>query len=268
VVKLHPAGHVSRDSAQVPLTLFRKVNRAVAASGDLERLRALARRWPVDLLQEWRNPEVTHLLAEAAALIETSGTLGDYIKFATSMDFLGGMLDRQNTTKLTNAFLRTLARAERDASDGLISGVAARGSPFSIAVTVREILGIATTTIRFVDPFADIVLLDEFAVLAPEGIQTQVLLSNKSAGRGFGAVAQRWRSEHGAQHPLEARAADNPLLHDRLIILDGRRCVAVGQSFNKLAERSMSYFLEVHPAEVASETVEFYDWVWEGAAPV
>jgi hypothetical protein len=62
-----------------------------------------------------------------------------------------------------------------------------------------------------------------------------------------------------------ALLAPDGTLHDRLILVDGKTAWALGQSFNKLAERAHTSLVRM-PLEAGSEKIAPYEAIWMTAA--
>jgi hypothetical protein len=117
-----------------------------------------------------------------------------------------------------------------------------------------------------VDPYADAKLVTDFAVQADDGVRVKVLTTGKYIA-SLTPAAKNWATQHGPARPLEVRIVDDrKLLHDRLILADGR-VVAVSQSFKDLAMHSPSTLLCVDP-EIAKLKVDHYEGLWAGGTPV
>lgn len=203
-------------------------------------------------------------LAKAVVLVELTGNLADEIMLSTISNRIGSVNqmsgDKQAIAAIVN---RALAKAEMMAPASISGKFITSGNTFDAFAAVGKVLGRAKRVALFVDPFADHKLLEEYALLAPDGTTIQVLTRSKQELTLLPA-AQHWRNQFGASRPLEIRLLPPHHLHDRYIFIDGTEAWSLGQSFNVLAARAHT---TVERAEPGTETlkIEAFASLWEDA---
>ena len=141
------------------------------------------------------------------------------------------------------------------------------GNAFDALTTIQKIFESATTDLLIVDPYLDEKILMSYALFAPEKVQIRLLSSGKGLKGAFIPALAAWTTQHGAERPLTARRAQGNILHDRLIVVDGKTSWAVGQSFNALAARASTSFLKDDP-ETAALKIAAHEEIWSKATPV
>jgi hypothetical protein len=108
----------------------------------------------------------------------------------------------------------------------------------------------------------------DYAVSAPESVTIRVLTDAAYHKQTLKPAVERWAQQFGQSRPaLEARLAPGKTLHDRLIIVDEATVWSMGQSFNKLAERSHTSIVRVD-AGTASLKIQAYAKEWQAATPL
>ena len=117
-----------------------------------------------------------------------------------------------------------------------------------------------------VDPYLDEKML-EFATTIPEHITIRLLADEKLHKPSFSPAVGRWKQQHEAVRPLEARLARQGLLHDRLIVLDNAEVFELSQSLNAFATRSPASIHETDN-ELAPLKVAAYQRFWSDAVPL
>jgi hypothetical protein len=138
------------------------------------------------------------------------------------------------------------------------------GKPYDALVAVGQALERAKSYALIIDPFADHRILDEFARLAPDGIEVRVLTRNRH-GPGLMPAVKRW-NEQVENRPVEVRTLPHDDLHDRFIVIDGTEVWSTGQSFNNLGVKMMAS-VSRQPPEVEALKLEAFVGIWARATP-
>jgi hypothetical protein len=212
------------------------------------------------------TPEMNSWLAKAVVLVELTGNLADEIVLSAISNRMGSVNqmsgDKQAIAAVVN---RALAKAEMLAPASISGKFITSGHTFDAFAAVGKVLGRAKRVALFVDPFADHKLLEQYALLAPEGIAIRVLTTSKQELTLLPA-AEHWRNQFGASRPLEIRFLPSRYLHDRYIFVDGTEAWSLGQSFNALAARAHTTIERAQPDTEALK-VEAFASLWEDAIP-
>ncbi len=139
-------------------------------------------------------------------------------------------------------------------------------SPFEALNAVKIAVEKAEKDILFVDPYADMKLLTDFALAVPVGVTIRILADSdpRRLQASLRAASHRWIDQYRSARPLEVRLTPAKALHDRLILVDHTHAWQAGQSFKDLAQKSPSSVSRL-PADVAAMKLETYADFWESA---
>ena len=207
-------------------------------------------------------------LGRAATLVSAVLSSADAIGFRFASDGIGGiagMVHDMNANKVVNIVYRALAQAELAAPAAVQGQFLSAGDTFSALTAVAKVFAKATADLMIVDKYADLILLSDFVVTAPEHVSVRILTGEGESRRAALTPAiRRWGRQYASIRPVETRFAPGPQLHDRLIVVDRDECWVVGQSFNGIAVKSPTYVAKL-PADVAEQKIAAYTLVW-GAA--
>ena len=213
-----------------PEALYVQLGQLIAETPDF-----LSSPAPTDEKRKW--------LARAVALVEASGNVHDSVDAlalasATQyMEFGDADVRRAQVTKIMQIMYRALARAELKAPVAAQGAFIPAGNPYDAFAAVGKVLGKATVDVLIVDPYADGKLLEHYALQTPEQVSLRVLADQQS---------------HKAT--LKPAAAETT-------------AYALGQSFNKLAERSPTSLVRSDP-ETAALKIAAYENLWQSAQPL
>jgi hypothetical protein len=212
------------------------------------------------------KPDDYHWCGRASAVIATTGDVMDIAQFDTAVQML--TTSHGNTAHDIRAVLyRALAKAE------LAAPVAARGAFIPVGehldafAALHKVLSTAKSDVLIVDPYLDARALLDFAPSAPDRVALRLVADEKKHAPTLLPAAQRWIARYGVIRPLQARLAATRVLHDRLIIVDGRDVWDVSQSLKDLAARSPASITRAD-AEGAVMKIDFYEDVWKASTPI
>ena len=141
------------------------------------------------------------------------------------------------------------------------------GNTFDAFKAVQRVFEGAKADILIVDPYLDEKILTEFALLAPSGVPLRLLTDSGLHKQSLIPAITHFKKQYGNNRPVEARGAPARSLHDRLVAIDRQRIWTVGQSFNALATRAPTSFVEVDQ-ETAALKMEAYEAIWAVATPI
>jgi hypothetical protein len=162
---------------------------------------------------------------------------------------------------------RALAAIEMELPTPATGAFIPAGNTFDALKAVQRVFEGAKADILIVDPYLDEKILTEFALLAPSGILLRLLTDVGSHKPSLIPAITHFKKQYGNDRPLEVRGAAAKSLHDRMVAIDGRRIWTVGQSFNALAARAPTAFVEVDQ-ETAALKLAAYEAIWQSAAPI
>jgi len=109
--------------------------------------------------------------------------------------------------------------------------------------------------------------LTDFAVLAPDRVVVRVLADRATRKISLQSATQRWVRQFGGARPLFVRLAATGTVRDTLILVDGAKAWALGQSFGQLAKVDYTTLVRI-PAEAASSLIAAYAATWDAADPL
>ncbi|MDL5591860.1 hypothetical protein QS468_04045 [Bacillus subtilis] len=223
------------------------------------------------MTSQWQTTDAHRWLGRASAWVEQSGDLVDAAAFNAAVNSLNPNprfpTHIAAVPRLTTILYRALGRAELQASPTSRGSFIPVGEIFSAFAAMSKILSEATTSVMFVDPYADANLLTDFAVLVPNGVSTRVLADAGSRKAAFAPALKSWIQQYGLERPMEGRLAPNRSLHDRLIIIDERESWSIGQSFNALAARAPTSLIRAD-LETSQLKIQAHNLIWQTSAPI
>lgn len=209
------------------------------------------------------SPELHSWLGRAFILVEAAGDMMDTVSFRTAVNNIFTVYSR-SPEDIPVILYRSLARAEAQAPISVKGTFIPVGKPLDALMAVTAVFKEATSDVLVVDPYADESLFSKFLPVVPEGISIRILSDAKFLKVGLKPAAEAWIAQYGSLRPLEVRKTAKGLLHDRVIILDGKIAWSVGQSFNHLAERSPTTLGKVD-ADTTSLKIPAYEDMWKQA---
>jgi len=162
---------------------------------------------------------------------------------------------------------RALAKAELNAPSAVQGSFIPAGNPFDALAAVAKVLRSATQRTLIVDPYMDERALTDFALLAPELVQLNLLSDEGSVKPTLRPAAARWMAQYSQSRPLTVKLASAKTLHDRLIIIDDKRAFVLTQSLNAFAARSPATIVRVDD-ETAALKIRAYQDIWTAAKPL
>ena len=207
-------------------------------------------------------------LGRACALVEQAGESAVALKTACQMLETDPLLRRMNAQTIAATVHQALAKAELNAPARVQGAFIAAGHTLDAYAAVGRVLGMAKNTVLMVDPYADDKIVTEYAVLTPDNVTVRVLADTADHKKTLKPAAVRWIPQFGhSRPPLEVRLSPAKTLHDRLIIVDEASVWILGQSFNRLAERSHTSIVRADD-ETAVLKIAAYVAMWQAATPL
>jgi hypothetical protein len=202
-------------------------------------------------------------LGRAESLVsESLGLTGD-IEFKSIMQ----KFDRYRpwaATEIAKIMYRALAQIEMELPTPATGAFIPTGNAFDAVKAVQRIFATATSDLLVVDPYLDAKFFTDFAELIPEGISVRLLADGAGKISTLNSPLIAWRKQYGTTRPTNVRVAQSRTLHDRLIATNGKRVWTIGQSFNALATRAPTSFVEAD-SETAKLKFEAYGKIWDAA---
>lgn len=208
-----------------------------------------------------------------AILLETYGPGNlDVVQFSSAVDSISpvsmagskGFRPLEARTKITNIINRTLGFLERASPPSISGAFIGAGQEFSALISIGKILREASYKALFVDPYAAMIILSDYAVILSEGVDVQILGGATQIKSDLAPAIARWKSQHGATRPLEVRVAQKGSLHDRALFIDDKNAWSVGTSFNGLGRNAPSLLQKVGD-EIFPEKLSAYRNIWNSA---
>jgi hypothetical protein len=166
--------------------------------------------------------------------------------------------------KIKLLLYRALAQVEVELPSPPTNSFIPAGNAFDALQGLQRIFALATKDMLVVDPYLDEKFLFEFAAFAPAGITLRLLTTRPNKRPALAPALKSWRIQHSAERPIAVRSAPGASLHDRSVLIDNARVWMIGQSFNAMATRAPTSFVEAD-VETAKLKVEAYNEIWHGA---
>ena len=218
-------------------------------------------------LSDVDSRQVHRWLAAVQAIIEeaprsTSDLISCQVAANNLDSFALAETNQRNILKISE---RVLARLERLRPSSRDSGFLSAGEPFSALVTIGKVLASAQDSVLFIDPYASMVILKNFALLAPENVSIHILAGKGQVKNDLGPSSLAWKDQFGSTRELEVRLAPKGTVHDRAIIIDDKAAWSLGTSFNGIAKRSPSLIQKVDPIDVFPDKLAAYRALWSEA---
>jgi hypothetical protein len=214
------------------------------------------------------TPDVNKWLGRACALVEQVGDTVATVQIRTACEFLTGVNRELTAQSIVTIVHTSLAKAELSAPAHVRGAFILAGHTLHAYSEVVRVLAAATTDVLMVDPYADQKIVTDYAVSASEGVTIRVLADAAYHKQTLKPAVERWVQQFGQSRPRpEVRLAPAKTLHDRLIIVDEAIVWLLGQSFNKLAERSHTSIVRVD-TETATLKIRAYAKEWQAAKPL
>ncbi|MGR9497115.1 phosphatidylserine/phosphatidylglycerophosphate/cardiolipin synthase family protein [Rhizobium leguminosarum] len=209
---------------------------------------------------------VLRWIGRATAIAKEIDMMGaSELSAISSIAYIAGT---KKTVQKANAVLyRLLAQAELAAPMSDQGAFIAAGSALDAMSAIGRVFLQATQRLRIVDPYMDSKALTDFAILANEGIEIELLTDEKSVRQSFEPALVRFRQQYGSKRPIAARLSSPRSLHDRLIVVDDKTVYTVTQSLNALADRSPASIVRVDGDSVRLK-IDAYDQFWASAKAV
>jgi len=213
------------------------------------------------------TPETNQWIERAFELVELAGGLADKIQLRVATENLDGMLRARNAQTIRAIVQRALAKAELNAPPESQGAFIVANTAFDAFAAVRKVLATAEAEVLLVDRNADAKALTDFAVLAPDRVVVRVLADRATRKISLQSATQRWVRQFGGARPLFVRLAATGTVRDTLILVDGAKAWALGQSFGQLAKVDYTTLVRI-PAEAASSLIAAYAAKWDAADPL
>ncbi len=207
-------------------------------------------------------------LGRAHALVLATGEIGDVIQLKNEIDRLKSEIFGPSAALQIAAIIyRALAVAELNAPAAARGAFIPAGNAFDALAAIGNVLQTAKKDVLIVDPYMDANALMDFAVLAPERVLLRLLADQQDHKATLEPAVRRWKAQHGASRPLEAKLAPARILHDRLIAVDGADAWTLTQSLNAFAARSPASIIRAD-VEVSVRKIAAYEAIWLAATPI
>ncbi len=212
---------------------------------------------------EWKSRVAALLdeMAEDAASGFNVSMVTEAIGFKSAAD---NVALRSNQLQMQTIAFRVLARLERSLPMASRGAFIPAGAEFSALDAVARVLSSVHSEVLFVDPYADMKILSDYAVLAGENIKLKILSDEKTVKPNLKPAFQTWTKQYPSR-PLEVRLAPARKLHDRSIIVDNESVYLIGQSFNALATRSPTTISRMDDPDSSKLKREAYLSIWQNA---
>lgn len=215
-------------------------------------------------------PESALWLGRMFEMVKQTKNPSDIAGFSVSSEGMVGTRAYDNIRRIQTISYRVLAYAEARAPKSAQGAVVPIGAAYDALKVIGAILAEAKSDILVVDPYMDASILRNYVALVITGVPVRLLCDSfytkAPALPALQAALRAWKIQYGPLG-LETRATGSRVLHDRLIIIDGKGVWLLSQSLKDLANRSPA---SVMPAdtEIADWKAQFYATTWAAATPI
>jgi hypothetical protein len=208
------------------------------------------------------TPDIQQWLGRAGALIEQIGKFSDIAEMRAATSGLAQpSLKIGSAHTIKTLIYRALATAEFAAPATAQGAFIPAGNEVDAFAAIAKVLDSAKAEVLIVDPYLDEKALTDFGPLAPEGVSLRLLADGYYHYPTLLAAARRWPSQY-ASRPLELRLSSPRVLHDRLIVIDGKDVWSITQSLKDFAVRSPASIVRVDDPEIAGLKIAAYEERW------
>jgi hypothetical protein len=210
------------------------------------------------------SPETLRWLGRARVLVTEAEGLPTETEFKQHCNTLE--TDRFFGAERTAILLyRALATVETEVPASFAGAFIPAGNTFDAMAAATKIFALAKADLLIVDPYLDEKILTDFAPFAPLGVKLRLLCDAGGYKETLTLALKKWTQQYGKTRPVEARAAPARTLHDRLVAVDGTLVWTVGQSFNGLAARAPTSFVQSNPETAALKVRAYGEDIWKNA---
>jgi hypothetical protein len=237
--------------------LYRTVTALVAARPDL-----------TAVTDSYRIPDETQRwLAQLHVVVEQAGSVQDEVALRAATRVHARMNGTAGVDDITAVLFRTLYSLEMQLPAAQQGSFIAAGNQFDAFTLLGKVLETAHEQVLFIDPYADEVLLTDYAQMVKEGVRIRVLAAEGRVKPSLAPAAKRWVAQFGDVRHLEVRLAEARAMHDRAIIIDGKEAWIITQSFKDFAKTAHGSIAKTDPDSTALK-IEAYHFLWEASAPL
>jgi hypothetical protein len=214
------------------------------------------------------SPEINRWLGRAAQLVHAVDNGADAAIFEIACNNLNGAGMRETYAQTIEAIVfRALAWAEARAPSAARGGFVGVGAALDALQVVSSVLTQARCDLCVVDPYMDSKVFTDFAPTAGPTVAIRLLSdSHYTKPETLRPAMTRWGQQF-PDRPIEVRLTAPRMLHDRLILADGRLGWTLTQSLKDFANRSPALVQKIDP-EITAMKVDFYDQAWARATPL
>ena len=213
-------------------------------------------------------PETLNWLGRVTVLVERVLGLADTIELKNNIGLLYNSQYRKTYAyKILAILYRALASAEAKTPIEMQGAFIPVGSPYDALVAVGKVIKLATSEVFFVDPYADHLILERFAIMAEPNIKIRILTGVVKSRTSLKPSVECWRQQYVDNRPLEVRLSSDNVLHDRIIVIDNHTIYVLGQSFNSIASRSPTS-INRSDSETSALKIAAYQELWLAAMPI
>ena len=213
------------------------------------------------------TPEKQAWLGKLLALAPEVLDANDLATLKIAVQHLDTINRRQNALTIAALAHAALVRAELRAPAGMQGAFIGAGQTFDAFAAVSRVLAQAKRDALLLDPYADHVILTDYAPMVAVGITVRLLTDEAKKKSTLEAAARHWVHQHGTSRPLEIRLAASRTLHDRFIVVDGAQVYTVGQSFRGLAEHALTSVNRVMDPTTTQDKIDAFAQIWITARP-
>jgi hypothetical protein len=167
--------------------------------------------------------------------------------------------------RIAGLLYRALATVETEVPASFAGMFIPAGNTFDAMAAATKFFALARAELLIVDPYLDEKILTDFAPFAPVGVKLRLLCDAGGYKETLTLALKKWTQQYGETRPVEVRAAPARTLHDRLVAVDRTLVWTVGQSFNALAVRAPTSFVQSNPETAALKINAYGEDIWNNA---
>jgi hypothetical protein len=210
------------------------------------------------------SADTLHWLGRAHALVYEAEGAGAQLEF----QYARNALDQHRQVgaeRIASLLYRALATVETEVPASFAGAFIPAGNTFDAMAAATRIFALAKVELLIVDPYLDEKIFIEFAPFVPVGVKLRLLCDEAGHKERLTLALKKWLDQNGSMRPVEARAARARTLHDRIVAVDCKLVWTVGQSFNALAVRAPTSFVQSNPDTAAEKVRAYGEDIWNSA---
>jgi hypothetical protein len=210
--------------------------------------------------------EADHLwLGHATALIDLQADIQDKDEFRKAARSLSGLEHDRHVQTIRNIVSIALKKSELALPIRSEVNFIPKGGVFQAFSRFNQVIRNAKKDVMIVDPYANHVILTDFASQIANNITIRILTKSSKNKYLLIKALSRWIIEHGNTKPIQIKIAKREYLHDRFLVVDRINAWQLGQSFANIAQKTHTNFARIDH-DAAAKNISELESLWDEAS--